>query len=417
MSNPHNIKALLVGCNYMPRPNHFNNRNRATPENVFKEEALDASDNPNTLVIDKQELEGLSGLAKADNIIEEAHDQLPEDAAQAYTGNLGTLQKLSLAHKFQGSAASSKDEHIQHNDELVTVCVIQHGNIEEASFKKRINLLAGATGVDAESIEKNFKGNIKDYGRFTGGHEGEHCNGINSDHPADRLMLETHADESGYANIDTTTKQELMDYRSLASFYGDIKHATTPLLNGNHPETGRAEVAELHIGAARIYGDLVRDYLDGAKLGETLEQTPEKYFEAASEMTADLAAAAENMPDAPEKLKQIVLAEAITNYTNDFEDAYRRRILGQDAPVRDYVELASPDQKEAYYNNVHSRDYFEDANTEEVLKDVKDTIELYKPNTNISNGAILNMNNTEVTAPNVDEQRPAINITPQQLGG
>ncbi|MED5424048.1 MAG: hypothetical protein VX740_11465, partial [Pseudomonadota bacterium] len=183
------------------------------------------------------------------------------------------------------------------------------------------------------------------------------------------------------------------------------------------PETGRAEVAELHIGAARIYGDLVRDYLDGAKLGETLEQTPEKYFEAASEMTADLAAAAANMPDGPEKLKQIVLAEAITNYTNDFEDAYRRRILGQDAPVRDYVELASPDQKEAYYNNVHSRDYFEDANTEEILKDVKDTIELYKPNTNISNGAILNMNNTEVTAPNVDEQRPAINITPQQLGG
>lgn len=400
----------------MPKPKHFRNRDNTTPEDLFKQEALDASENPNTIVIDKRELEGLSGVVKADAIIDQAHNQLPEDTAQAFGANIGTLEKLRLAHKFKGVAASSKDEHIQHNGETITVCVIQHASVEEASFKTRINLLSQMTGVDAESIQKNFKGNIKDYGRYTGGHEGEHCNGSNSDHPGDVLQLETHADISGYENIDPSTKQELMDYRALASNYGDTKHATSPLINGNHPDTGSTEVAVLHIGAARIYGDLVADYLDGANVLETLEHNPEKYFEAAREMTADLKVAVNNMPDGPEKLKQTVLAEAITNYTNDFEGAYRRRILGQDAPVHEYVELASPDQKEAYYKNVHNRDDFEKGNTNNLLDDVKDTIELYKPDANLSSGAILQMNNAAPSTPNTEEQRPVINVTPQQLG-
>lgn len=219
-----------------------------------------------------------------------------------------------------------------------------------------------------EDIKNNIINNLAlnndAWNKYAGHHEGEHCNTTVPQTNHDTLTEESRADRNAWSQYDNTnTISALKDMRRLSPHIAyDIKtgatHATAPWNDDNFIAT------PLHIKAAEIYRDMSNSEInnnfnwerysgEAQKAEELLKENPELYFSAMhkafDETEQEINDALSQNFVSYDDLKKSILAEYSLHYMREFEDAYRRRALGQDIPERDHTKHYVSDHQKAIY--------------------------------------------------------------------
>ena len=213
------------------------------------------------------------------------------------------------------------------------------------------------------AIVRSMPGTDAQWMHFVGNHEGEHLNQEGrTNRELDTLIAETGADRSAYqlavARGDTDVAEAFRDLRALAIFY-DYEHATSALIDSD------ATVSVLHLEAAKgtsqgRMSSLVRDHFDFTTYAgsattpdELLKEDPDAYFQALDRglqaMQQRAVAAYEADPQSRFTQRDVLFAQIQTNYCHDFEDAYRRRALGQEVEAREPTRLIAQEVEDAYF--------------------------------------------------------------------
>jgi len=251
-------------------------------------------------------------------------------------------------------------------------CSIEHGNLEGQVDEMATNI-SHATGGNIEDIRKNFTADPAEHAKRTGAHEAQHCDGSSG------LHGESHADKESYDNISAKAALEFRDYRSITAMY-DAGHASNPIVMGNQPSGSPSlefKVGQLHSGVSRVFDSLVEDYMGVDNETHSSEWDINKYAAASDELREDLISSANAMPDGPEKTEALMVAEATINYAEDYEDAYRRRVLGEDVPERTPIELVPVEAKTDFYKNHFDFDDYSKKNVAELHSNITNTIKNY----------------------------------------
>ena len=219
-------------------------------------------------------------------------------------------------------------------------------------------------------IYENTPGTNKDWMRFFGNHEGTH---LEEDHSfsmtnLEILIEERRADQGAYDLTRERGQGDIVlafkDLRSLAA-HKDITHATTPLIDSNDQVTGITYNAasffrEQTIVDMRGNFDFSSHQANGGKAtnpGELLKEDPEAYFAVAQKALDDLKNKVMEDYNADPTLlnnqRAVIAAQLTIDYQENFEDAYRRRALGQDIPERSgSTQLISQEAEDAYVANI-----------------------------------------------------------------
>lgn len=211
-------------------------------------------------------------------------------------------------------------------------------------------------------IQQNMPGTDAQWMRITGNHEGEHLNSNKIEKGVlDKMAEEVRADRSAYRLAhergDGAIALAMRDLRALRAD-GDPIHASGALVDNND------QVNIMHLEAALNSGTVrekwVQDNFDWSTYTgkarnpeDLLKENPEAYFAAAQRgldaMQAKAMADYNADPNNLANQRAVVQAQIVTDYQKGFEDAWRRRVLGQDVPERAPTQLITQEQEEAYY--------------------------------------------------------------------
>ncbi|MGH1456313.1 MAG: hypothetical protein ACRBDI_05995 [Alphaproteobacteria bacterium] len=213
------------------------------------------------------------------------------------------------------------------------------------------------------AILSNIPGTDQDWMRFIGNHEGAH---LSTDTP-DSTRLETYYEEAAADHVACQLAEErgqgdialaFRDIRAL-SFQNDPTHS------GSHFDPNDT-LTEIHFLTSWNTRENTNDYVDDnfdwdsyagdATTGvELLKENPEAYFEAAQKRLDDMQAEAIKNYEADPSLdnqKKLLEAQIVTDYQKNYEDAYRRRVMGQDIPERKPAQLFSQEAENSYVENM-----------------------------------------------------------------
>lgn len=346
-----------------------------------------------TVVIDKTGFVGLSDLEKSQKVEAAIREQLPpeeadkfinakieqakefalmagEDMADYMLNHLeGTGYNLyKILEKPLYDGAYSKD----HSAGGVEFCSIEHTHLGD-QVDDMAETISKVTGAKPEDIRKNFTADPEEHAKRTGAHEGQHCDGYAG------LHGEVQADRESYKHVSPDAGLEFRDYRALTAMYG-AGHATNPIVMGEQPSdnvTMEFNVGRLHSGVSRVFDYVVEDYMGVDNDTHSSDWNIDKYSQAVDEMKDDLINSANAMPDGPERTEALLVAEAVINYAEDYEDAYRRRVLGEDVPERAQVNLVSLEDKANFYENHFDSSGYTKEKTGELHTRIKENIEKY----------------------------------------
>lgn len=212
------------------------------------------------------------------------------------------------------------------------------------------------------AILQNTPGTDSQWMRMIGNHEGEHLND-----PVDQkgiqavLSEEVRADRSARDRALSRGEGDVAlafkDFRALRA-WGDPGHASSPLMLSSD------NVSYMHaLSASDVSFSMDRyvranfdwkGYSGKAKTPEDLlKESPEAYFDAARKgmeaENAKVMAKYKADPDNIDTQRAAIFAQVRTDYQNDFEDAYRRRILGQNVPERAPTQLVSQEVEDRFF--------------------------------------------------------------------
>lgn len=216
-----------------------------------------------------------------------------------------------------------------------------------------------------EAIVRNTPGTDTQWMRIIGNHEGEHLNDpYDQKTPLETLVEEVRADRSAHQRAvergDGDVALALRDFRALRAFY-DPQHASSPLLRSNdavnHMHFDAADNSLTQMNRAVNASFDWSTYTGKAKTpDDLLKENPEAYFTAAQQSIEAyrnrVMAAYEADPTSMNAQRDVIQAQIQIDYANDFEDAYRRRVLGQPVPERVPTQLITQEQEDSYFKEV-----------------------------------------------------------------
>ncbi len=217
----------------------------------------------------------------------------------------------------------------------------------------------------SRAVYENMPGTNNDWMRYIGNHEGTHLQ-VSYTYPLSdvEILIEERRADQGAADLARERGQgELVlafkDRRSLLAFY-DPTHATTPVLDQNDQVTDMTfSMAESFlfysiIGVMENF-DFSLHKTNGGKAEKSLEllsEDPDAYFEASRKALELLKAKVMKDYNDDQTLldnqRAVVEAQLRIDYQEGFEDAYRRRVLGQDIPEREPTQLIPQKAEDAY---------------------------------------------------------------------
>ena len=361
--------------------------------NAIKEGAA-AATAQQTVVIDKTGFAGLSDLERSQKVEASIRAQLPPEEADKYISTKIEAAKADI-RAYGGDVADLLIERLEgqgynlynilvkplsegaysslQGEGGIEFCSVEHGELS-GQVDDMVQNIAHATGADVKDIRKNFTAAPEEHAKRTGAHEGQHCDGTSG------LHGEVYADKESYEHISPAAGLEYRDYRAITAMY-DAGHATNPIVMGDQPTGSRsmdAKVGALHSGVSRVFDSVVEDYMGvDNESTHSSDWDMDKYAAATEAMKTDLINSANAMPNGPEKTEALIVAEATINYAEDYQDAYRRRVLGEDVPERKQVELVSKDDKTEFYKNHFDYDKYEKGNAKQLHSDIKENISKY----------------------------------------
>ena len=239
---------------------------------------------------------------------------------------------------------------------------------EVASFFLKGNLTEDEpiySQAEKKSIFENMPGTDNDWMRYIGNHEGAH---LFTNEPtytnflvmveeitADRIAMQM-AKDRGQGDIALAAK----DLRSLAAWV-DPRHSSAPLSNNND------QITYSHFNIAQNFRIKIDDYVDenfdwdsykgeAKETNQLLRENPDAYFEVAQQhldsLTTKVLEDYNNDPSLDNQ-RAVYDAQILIGYHKNFEDAYRRRVMGEDIPERAPIQLFSQEQEEAYVKDMH----------------------------------------------------------------
>ncbi len=246
-------------------------------------------------------------------------------------------------------------------------CIINKASDDWDTKAELIQQLS-SKNVSSENIDKNFPGNDHDWNEAVGLHEGEHCNKPeDAKHDYETLHEEGRADRSMMQHIGKEMAQAIADARHLGS-YGDDEHdhdtvhSTGPLLGD------KTEASVVHIAVAPEYREIMYNAVEEAfdwdnyegdayDAEDLLKENPEAYFEALNRAIDEVVQeSVENYNEDPSEgnRNELILSQVALDYIGNFEDAYRRRELGQDVPAREPSQLVPKEVEEQFYADLRA---------------------------------------------------------------
>ena len=219
---------------------------------------------------------------------------------------------------------------------------------------------------DRRAVLENMPGTDAQWLRLIGNHEGAHAD-LDHDHDHDlstnlgALIEETRADRVAMEMLRARGEDDMAlawkDLRSLSSRI-TTTHMTGPFLNNPSDE-----VTDIHYTAGYSHRENTDDYVEenfdfysySGKADtprELLEENPALYFSTAQQGIDKLKAGVmEEYNEDPTSLdaqKAVVEAQIFIDYLQNFEDAYRRRVLGHDVPERAPTQLVTQEQENTF---------------------------------------------------------------------
>lgn len=254
------------------------------------------------------------------------------------------------------------------------------------------------------AILRNTPGTDAQWMRFIGNHEGEHLN----DHTprtnvTQTLAEEVRADRSARALALARGEGDIAlawrDIRALRAF-GDPEHATGPLLASED----RVEWQHYHSAdfSLALMNQAVQDNFDWANYAgkartpqDLLKENPEAYFGIVRQEVQDIEATAmagyNADPNSLPAQRAVIDAQIRIDYFRDFEDAWRRRVMGQDIPERAPTQLITQEQEDAYFKEAA----FQSRVTRERIEVEREAIAAY-PDERIFEGVDLSAEGEEI---------------------
>lgn len=218
------------------------------------------------------------------------------------------------------------------------------------------------------AIRENMPGTDSQWMRFAGNHEGAHLNVRDDNKDQLRTLVEEVradriASEKAHSRGEGHIALAFKDLRALTAHL-DPTHASSTLMH-NHADTAR----DLHVRHALnndyAITNAVKHNFDWSTYEgkatnpeELLKENPEGYFNAmhkglASQSVAVMGAY-HNDPDNTKRVEAVIEHQIKTDYMRDFEDAWRRRVLGQDVPERAPTQLITQEQEDGYFLQVRT---------------------------------------------------------------
>ena len=305
---------------------------------------------------------------QAQKIAEQIERQVP-GATDAILERLGSeVSHIGEVAEDLKSASPSALTNIMVGDQ--EYCLIIKPNNEWDTKAEIVTALSG----EIDGVLNNTPGTDKDWNRAVGNHEGEHCNKPKDTNDVlDALNEEARADRSALQELSSRAQHDIAlaykDMRHLGSASGHhIVHATGPLLHNDHNSS------HFHTGIASEYKNIMDDEVenifdwgsydgDAMDAEELLKENPEAYFATAqdslSKYKADIVAEYEHDPS-PDNANNVLAVQALDQYVQHYEDAYRRRVLGQDIPEREPERLMSKESEEQYWSKLEALDTMEE---------------------------------------------------------
>jgi len=203
---------------------------------------------------------------------------------------------------------------------------------------------------EIENIVDNMPGSNREWVSTIGYHEGNHIFTRsfevqpNIGNPASTLASEASADRAAYYQATYRNDSDVaLAFRDLRALSGnDPSHATGPLMDSGDP------ASYLHLRAASDYQGIMLGAVDNkydfdahegsaTNAQELLREDPDAFFETLNghmeEIRGNVLDEYNQNPQEYETT-MVVVGQIYTDYMNDFEDAYRRRVLGEDVPER-----------------------------------------------------------------------------------
>ena len=232
---------------------------------------------------------------------------------------------------------------------------------------------------DLRTLIGNMPGTHEQWMRFIGNHEGAHL----KPHAPSSNGLETLIEESRADRVATDlAKSRGEDHIALA--FQDLR-ALTGHESGTHNTSALMDRPEDLVTFAHYYVvNNHRDYInleiqnnidwltypgDATNAEELLEEHPETYFAYAALHLHDAREKLETRHNNPMDLQAATInLQTLINAHEIYEDAYRRRIMGQDIPERELTQLISFEDERAYYVERELQDKIADQKTSIILE-------------------------------------------------
>ncbi len=214
-----------------------------------------------------------------------------------------------------------------------------------------------------EKILENMPGTDQDWMRLIGNHEGGHLKTEGPNGTRLKVLIEENkADKIAYNAARERGQGDLalamIDLRALAS-QNDSTHSSAGI-NAND------KVTEVHYHVAWSYREKTNEFVDdnfdwdsyegqATTPQELLKENPDAYFATAQKNLDDLQAKAMkdyNEDPSIDNQRAVYEAQIQIDYAQSYQDAYRRRVMGQDIPLREPTQLISQEQEESYVSNM-----------------------------------------------------------------
>ncbi len=215
-----------------------------------------------------------------------------------------------------------------------------------------------------KEILENMPGTNHDWMRLIGNHEGAHAAGQeHGDSYLDTLIEETRADRITRDKLLERGQDDLaLAFKDLRALAGrvDPTHSSAPLTNSTDP------VTDIHLETAWEFRENADEAVDdnfdwdsyqgdAEDAQELLKENPEAYFATAQEQLdvyeAEIMAQYQESPENLDHQRAVIEAQIIIGYHKNFEDAYRRRVMGEDLPERAPIQIITQEQEDAYMAN------------------------------------------------------------------
>lgn len=331
-----------------------------------------------TAFLDNLPLEQLEELGET--LRNHMEGQVP-GSMDAFRDDLGELSDKNAAGRvlLQGPAATYRpsdidgteysfvimpQEYVDSKPDIVNTAL---GQVDELTPEDREMVQNAAEGnyilfneEEVEEIIDNMPGSNREWIRFIGYHEGEHIEQDVDPTTLGSFGAEAEADAGAgleaSADGDSDIALAWKDMRALNGV--DAGHAISPLLDSGDQTTtlhmqGAANYQGAMLGIVEENYDFDAHEGDATSARELLRENPEAFFstlnESVESANAGLVSAYNEDPTSYEATGLVVGAQIYTDYMNDFEDAYRRRILDQDVPERTTSTQLIPQEAENQY--------------------------------------------------------------------